>query len=291
MLAPSNSAELMAPRRGWLEVLRTSLPRDQFFAGLYILGCANGLLGRLIFSWNLEGWTGAITGMDINVIILFACFAGVSALLEERQDQIQSADLVVGAIFLILVSLPISPLSWVAITGLSLYLLLFARERQHADRTRGAIILLAICVPMLWSRLFFQFFANFLLELDARFVVAVLGTERVGNIVRFADASGYMVITPACTSFANVSLAFLCWVAITQWAKHRWSPMDLVWSSLACVSVVAINVARIALTGLSRGNFEAIHNETGEMVVNLIMLALMVGVSVFGARREVFARV
>ena len=37
-------------------------------------------------------------------------------------------------------------------------------------------------------------------------VTWLLGTERIGNMVRFADNSGYMVITPACASFANISL-------------------------------------------------------------------------------------
>ena len=281
-------ADLVAPRRRWLDALRIALPRDRYFAGLYLIGCVNGLVGRMIYTFNLEGWTGAVMGIDINVIVFFACFAGIAALLEERQDQIRPADLVVGLVFLVLVSLPSFPVSWVAVTGLSLYLLLFAGDQQHPDRRRGAIILLAVCVPLLWSKLVFQFFAPLLLELDARFVEVLLGTERVGNMLRFADDSGYMVITPACTSFGNISLAFLCWVTITQWAKHRWAPMDLVWSSLACASVVAVNVTRIALTGLSRGNYEAIHNETGEMVGGLVMLALMVGFSVFGARRELF---
>jgi hypothetical protein len=283
-------ADLVAPRRRWLDALRIALPRDRYFAGLYLIGCVNGLVGRMIYTFNLEGWTGVVMGFDINVIVFFACFAGIAALLEERQDQIRPADLVVGLVFLVLVSLPSFPVSWVAVTGLSLYLLLFAGEQQHPDRRRGAIILLALCVPLLWSKLVFQFFAPLLLELDARFVEVLLGTERVGNMLRFADDSGYMVITPACTSFGNISLAFLCWVTITQWAKHRWAPMDLLWSSLACASVVTVNVTRIALTGLSRGNYEAIHNETGEMVGGLVMLALMVGFSVFGARRELFAR-
>ena len=150
------------------------------------------------------------------------------------------------------------------------------RGSEHSDRSGGHYPF-ACCVLLLWSRFVFQFFAPLLLELDARFVEVLLGTERVGNMLRFADDLGYMVITPACTSFGNISLAFLCWVTITQWAKHRWAPMDLVWSSLACASVVAVNVTRIALTGLSRGNYEAIHNETGEMVGGLVMLALMVG--------------
>ena len=73
----ATSTELTVPRRGLLAALRHSMPRNEFFAGLYILGCANGLVGRSILTFNLEGWTGAVVGFELNVIVLFACFAGV----------------------------------------------------------------------------------------------------------------------------------------------------------------------------------------------------------------------
>jgi hypothetical protein len=273
---------------GLAAALRRSVPRDEFFAGLYILGCANGLLGRIIQSLHFDGWTGAILAVDINVIVLFAAFAGVSALLGEKKDDIRAADFAVAVIFLGLVSLPIFALSWVAVTGLSLYILLFAND--GSERRRGALILLALTVPMLWSRLLFQFFAKTILDVDATLVAWLLGTERVGNMVDFADGSGYMVVLAPCSSLANMSLAFLCWVSITQWAKHRWSAMDLVWSSLASASVIIVNVTRISLMGVSRGHYEAIHNQWGDLVVNSLMLILMVGFSVLGARRELFSR-
>ena len=47
---------------------------------------------------------------------------------------------------------------------------------------------------------------------------------------------------------------------------------------------------RIALTGLSYGHYEAIHNKWGEMVLGPIFLILIVGFSVIGARRELFSR-
>ena len=137
----------------------------------------------------------------------------------------------------------------------------------------------------------FQYFANFLLDLDARFVSSLMGTNRFGNTVGFADGSGTMIITPACNSFSNISMALLCWVTVTQWAKHRWSPTDLVWCFMACVSVVAINVMRIAITGQSQANYELIHNEWGEMVLGTIMTIFIIGFSVLGARRELFPRV
>ena len=295
MAVTATTTELTAPRRGLVAALQHSLPRNELFAGLYIVGCANGLLGRMIQSLHFDGWTGAILAVDVNVIVLFAAFAGVSALLGEKsalpgetKDEIRAADLAVAIIFLGFVSLPIFALSWVAVTGLSLYILLSAND--GSERRRGALILLALTVPMLWSRLLFQFFAKPILDMDATLVAWLLGTERVGNMVGFADGSGYMVVMPACSSLANMSLAFLCWVSLTHWAKHRWSAMDLVWSSLACASVIIVNVTRISLMGVSRGHYEAIHNQWGDLVVNSLMLGLMVGFSVLGAQRELFSR-
>jgi hypothetical protein len=284
----ATTTKLAGPRMGLRR--ESAMARDEFFAGLYILGCANGLLGRIIQSVNFDGWASAISGIDINVIVLFACFAGVSAILSSNSsnnDQIRFADLVVAVVFLALVILPIFALSWMAVTGLSLYILLFT---DGDDRRRGALILLALTVPMLWSRLLFQLFAKPILDIDATLVASLLGTGRVGNMVGFADDSGYMVVLPACSSLANMSLAFLCWVSITQWAKHKWSAMDLVWSGLACVSVIAVNVTRISLMGVSHGHYAAIHSEEGDMVTNTIMLGLMIGFSVLGARRELFSR-
>jgi hypothetical protein len=279
--------ELTLPRHGLIGALQHSMSRDGFFAGLYILGCANGLLGRIILTLNRDGWTGLLE-VDVSVIVLFACFAGISTLLQESRDEIRSADLAAGGVFLMLVILPIFALSWLAVTGLSLYILIFANDRS--GRRRGALILLALTVPMLWSRLLFQFFARPILEIDASLAALLLGTDRIGNVVGFGDGSGYMVIAPACSFVANTSLAFLCWVSVTQWAKHEWSPTDILWSLLACTSVIAVNVARIALTGWSQSHYEAIHSSLGNMVGGTIILGLTIGISVLSARRELFSR-
>jgi hypothetical protein len=42
------------------------------------------------------------------------------------------------------------------------------------SQKRGALILLATTVPMLWSRLLFRFFANFILEIDASLTTSFL---------------------------------------------------------------------------------------------------------------------
>jgi hypothetical protein len=272
---------------GLSAALRASISRDQFFASLYVLGCANGLLGRVLLALKTDGWSG-LFDVDVSVIVLFACFAGISLLWRDSGEKLRSADLAVAVVFLGLVALPIFSLSWVAVTGLSLYILAFAND--NSARRRGALILLALTVPMLWSRLLFQMFASQILEIDAGLAASVLNTSRSGNIVQFADASGYMVVLPACSSLANMSLAFLCFVSVTQWANHRWSAIDFVWSSAACASVIAVNVARIALTGMSQANYEAIHSPLGTNIFGMVILALTVGFSLLSARRELFRR-
>jgi uncharacterized integral membrane protein len=100
-----------------------------------------------------------------------------------------------------------------------------------------------------------------------------------------------MMVTPESSSFGNLSLAFLFWVSITQWTKHRWVAIDIVWLALICVSVIAVNGARIALTGVSQAHYAAIHSPLGEGVAGSIILILIVVFSVLSVRRELFSRV
>jgi hypothetical protein len=298
---------------GVLAALRRSMSRGEFFAGLYILGCANGLAEGILLSARAGDWSGGF--LNISVIVWFAAYAGISLMLRDRADEISLPDLAVAAVFLMLVLLPVSPASWAAVTGLSLYVLLFPPRRRaiasqrrawtpfwsatgrqiltedgSAARRRGAVILLALTVPMLWSRLLFHFFARPILDTDAWMVSSILGTYQVGNMVRFADDSGFMVVFPDCSSLKNVGYAFLCWVSITQFAGHKWSPKDVLFCLAACASVTVVNVTRISLMGLGHAYYYAIHNQWGDMVANTIILFLTIGICVLGVRRELFPR-
>ena len=158
-LVTATSTELIASSRGVLAALRKSIPRDEFFAGLYILGCANGLGVGIIQAANSGDWTGGLR--NVSVIVWFACIAGVSLLLRDKNDEIRLADVPVALVFLTLVAVPVIAMNWAAMSGLSLYILLFANG--SSSRRRGALILLALTVPMLWSRVLFAFFAKFFL--------------------------------------------------------------------------------------------------------------------------------
>lgn len=283
-----DSTTASSPDRTWRAV-GIQIGRNEFFAGLFFLGCANGIAARAIATVHDIGWLNSIIGMfDVSAIVLAACAAGLWLTTRGKDQSVTAADLVIGVIALTLIALPIGALSWIAVSGLALYILLFA-GRDLAMR-RGAVILLATTVPMFWSRLLFQFFANFILEIDASLVGRLLGVERTGNMVRFVNDSGYLVILPPCSSLANMSLAFLCWITVSEFTGHRRALSDLMWCTLACGSVLVINVGRLSLMGLSVRHYETIHSQLGDAVTDAMILILTLGWSFLGVRRELFSR-
>jgi hypothetical protein len=266
-----------------------SMARDELFAGLCFLASINGLAGRAIQSIIRFGWTAALwDSFDTSAIAWGACGVGLLFLMHEKHDAVRSADLVVAVSSLILVMLPTVGMSWLALTGLSLYMLLFTHPPPL--RRRGAVILLAVTVPMLWSRLAFHFFANSILKFDASLVGFVLGTDRAGNMVGFADGAGYMIIISGCSSLANTSFAFLCWVTIKQVLGCRWRPRDLLWGAAVCFAMIAVNVTRLSLMGSSVGYYTAVHNSWGDNIANVIGLSLAIAISLYGVRHELFSR-
>jgi exosortase/archaeosortase family protein len=281
----SASYQLSAPKSGLLATLRHAISRNELFAGLYVVGCINGLSGGVISSLRAGDWTGGAE--NISVIVLFACIAGISFFLHNKDDAVTSQDLVIALAFLALIAVPVSEVNWAAVSGLSLYILLYAND--NSARKRGALILLAVTVPMLWSRVLFSFISQPFLDFDAWLAGGILGTHVSGNLVNFADGSGELVILPACASLANVSLAFLCWVSVSQWVEHRPARQDVFWCLLACASVVAANVTRIAIMGLSHWHYLTFHYGWGAMLFGTVILALTVGITMLGVRRELFS--
>jgi exosortase/archaeosortase family protein len=286
----TSSNELSVQAHGLRAVLQTSATRDELFAGLCILACANGLWGHVIMAVREAGW-GAVFSLDISAFVMFACVGAVWLLLRDKNGEIRSGDLAVAVALIIFIILPIPALGWMALTGLSLYILLFSNG--SSSRKRAAILMLAITVPMLWTPLLIQFFERPVLGFDASLVAWLIGSYSTGNMVAFSHGSGYVQIAPACSSITNLALAFLCWVGVMQLADRRLSAEDILWALLVCSSAVALNVMRIALVAHSREYYELFHNQYWDVtsaVANILTMAAAVGFSVLGARRELFSR-
>ena len=70
--------------------------------------------------------------------------------------------------------------------------------------------------------------------------------------------------------------------------SHKKSDYDFLWCLLACAAVVAVNVTRMTILGLSEWHYATFHNQWSDAVTNVIMLGLIVGISALGVRRELF---
>src|SRR5512147_1928120 len=89
-------------------IRRLRFTRGELFAGLYILGCVNGLAARMILSVQRHGWADAAVGtFDISAIVVVACLTGVSMVLADKNGDMGSADLAVAMALLIIIALPI----------------------------------------------------------------------------------------------------------------------------------------------------------------------------------------
>lgn len=265
------------------------MSRDEFFAGLYILGCTGGLGAQAMLAVHREGWSNAaFNTFGISAIVWIACVLAVRALLADRSDTIRPADLAVGTVVILVTLLPSAGASWVGVAALSLYLLVFCRGAPR--RTFGALILLAVTLPMLWTRLLLDYFPGVFLNGDAALVAWTLGTQQAGNLVRLFDGSGNLLILPPCASLTNTALAFLGWLTLTQTMRPGWSTRTIAFGFLACASVVGLNVARLSFMGLSEWHYHAIHNQWGDLVVEVLMLALALGCGVLGIGREAVSR-
>jgi exosortase/archaeosortase family protein len=263
--------------------------RGEFFAGLFILGFSNGIFERI--TWSIEKGTveSAILGtFGISVLVWAGCFIAVSLLLRQLAESVTCNDMILGAAFTAAVLVPSAKASWIALTWLGLYGLRCFEAGTPARR--AAFVILAVTVPMFWSRLVFAMLSDYILQADAILVSLIVGTERIGNTVGFADNAGYLYILPACSSLADVSLAVLGWALFTQALARRPSLKDVWWCLAACSTVIVINVTRIALIGLHPEHFELIHGEIGAGIASFLALMAIVGINLIRVRGDRFAR-
>jgi exosortase/archaeosortase family protein len=263
--------------------------RGEFFAGLFILGFSNGIFERImqaIAQGTIE--SAILDTYGISVLVWVACFIAVSLLLRQPPEPVTRNDLILGLAVIAAVLVPSAKVSWIALTGLGLYGLRCFEAGALARR--AAFVILAVTVPMFWSRLVFAMLSDLILQADAILVTLIVRTERVGNTIGFADNSGYLYILPPCSSLANVSLAVLGWALFTQAFGRQPSLKDVWWCLAACSAVIVINVTRIALMGLHPEHFELFHGAIGAGVASFLDLAAIVGINLIRVRGDHFAR-
>jgi hypothetical protein len=262
-----------------------AMNRNQLFAALIVIAFANGILVRVADGFRGHGVIESLSNtLDISAIVWVSLAVGVFMLLRAPAAGLAGRDTWVAIAASLLIAIPSAPFSWLALSGAAVY---FLRTNQRDSMAqRGGWILLAVTIPMFWSRIVFSLFSGSILNFDAVLVSWIVGTKRAGNAIEFADGSGYLWIAPSCSSFANVSLAVLCFVLFHK--MHTCGPVIgyLRWAILACASVVAINVMRLALIDIYSEHFDLLHGSTGATVTNWLTIVAVFGICAFGMRHD-----
>jgi len=267
------------------------MSRDRFFCGLLILAAANGLEGFVLNSVSTLGWSeGLLSSFGVSAVVWTACFAASALLYRSTSGEaITTPDAVIGLGVVLMAILPFAKFSWLALAGLSLYMLCAAPAQSL--RRRAALIALAITGPMLWGPVLMEVFAPPILKADAILVSNLIGTDRVGTI--FSGVIGTdglptrFAIYPGCSSLHGMSIAILAWVTITNTLGAAWSAKHLAWGALAALSVLAVNISRLSLIGLFPSHFSTIHGWPGSEIDSLLSLTLVLAISLLGIRHEV----
>ncbi|MGU3494717.1 hypothetical protein ACLBXM_11800 [Xanthobacteraceae bacterium A53D] len=211
---------------------------------------------------------------DISALVWVAIYMVPTRLWEADDEPLTPLDMAIGVACLTAFFLPVAQLSWLALTGLGLYMLVF-RTRNTAFRDT-AWLLLAVSIPMLWARLMLSMLSGPILRLDATFVANLVGTTHVDNAVRYLDGSGVMWIAPTCSSLANITLAQLCWIIFLVGSRTPWTKAAVAWGVLACVLLTAFNVLRLVILVLNPVHHDLLHGPLGNAVVSWITTAALV---------------
>ncbi len=175
-------------------------------------------------------------------------------------------------------------LSWAAV-GLFAALIFFSAPRLSPARS-AAVVLWALFAQAVIGPAVFSALAFYFLRADAALVGAALEATRSGyswhdNLVQTA---GYGIeIVNGCSSFHNVSLAFLCWVTLTKWRRDRWIASDFLVAGLACLAMIAMNAARLYAIALGPDEFVYWHDGNGAEIFALAATAVIVAISQYGA--------
>jgi exosortase/archaeosortase family protein len=258
-----------------------------FPATIFIL-IANAVATKVINAFTVQGWATALAGgLGLSWAFWLSFALCVRLALAEPSRAPRPRDLWVCGVCLLAAVVPVSQVSALACTALALVILF--------DRTQGvllkasAMVLAAISVQLLWSRLVMLLFLGPIAELDAFLVSLTTGSAVHGNTVQFVDgARGGMAILEGCTSVQNASIALMLFVAIVRTFRPapRWS--ELYMFAGLFMSIVAINIVRLTLMAQNVEMFHRLHGDTGWVAINTIITVTALLWAAMSVRREIF---
>ena len=250
-----------------------------------MLSAINALCHPIISSVTQLGAPVAVLDLfGFSAVIAFAIFAleRISAS-ESAFEATRPLDKLILAAAVAAAFLPIGQLSGIAVFGLGLWL--FFSSAPASRSRRIGVVLLALSGPLLWGQLALSLYSDQILSWDARMVGAVAHSPVDGNIVRFIGRDKAFYIAPPCSSLSHLTLATLLWASITQLLGRRVDRNSLFLCIAAMLSVIVVNILRLAAIATYPDNFFTLHDGWLAQLFGWTALAIAGGIVAAGSNR------
>jgi hypothetical protein len=263
------------------------LPRCDIFIWAAIILFSNELFGliRGVSSASIEGLV-----IDLCAVGIFQYMAWyvVFRLLcsSDRALVARWRDLLIATGLCLLVFLPTNRMIWVVATGIAVYLWIFNQDDLKL-RAAGTV-LAALSVQEFWGRVFFNLVSFPLLHAETAVVGTLLRATRAGTVWEdnmITGPNGYgLLMYSGCSSFHNLSLAFLCWVTVASLRRQNWRGRDFLIGCTVGGAMIILNVARLYLMALDIDLYNYWHHGIGAEIFAVGASVIILILSLYGSR-------
>ena len=279
----SRSPALAEPRA---LAVRAAATRAQLFFSLFLLATLNGFVGVAVRAVEQSGLAQSAANLfEISAILWVALAAGLAILWSDRNETpLRRGDPAVAAVLFAAALFPAPTASSVGLAFAAGWAIF--TSPPGSPLRRAGIIFLAITGALVWGRLTLALFSRPLLDIDAWFVSQLLGSGHSGNMI-WSDGIR-LLVAPGCSSMQGMSLAVVFWATMNQFYEVRFDWRAVLTCLAALAATIAVNVLRIGAMLNWPQHLDEIHHGWGAQVAKWTTLILVVGICLFGARREIF---
>jgi len=256
----------------------------------------NGLLDRFLSVLSQGPHAVSLLSLagSINIFQLIAWLIAVGLLRQAAvqqsgvhfKDQLIAFGFVTG---ILLTNIFSQPFVFAILVSTGVIFVIVTSPRRSPARAAG-LVFCAIAVNAIWGPAFFALAAGAFLQADelvTRAAIHFLFPQIVweNNVITAPD-NHRIVLLDGCASFHNMSLALLCWTAITMHARPYFVWKDMATAAIACLSMYLLNAGRIALMAQGREFYVFWHDGAGKDIFAITVTLSIAAICLAGCRGE-----
>jgi hypothetical protein len=227
----------------------------------------------------------------LNFIILFAWFVSVKKLLRDKASPDASTTDVIFGLSLLLIYAVFTIIWSKFFIGFTIFVLacyIFRKTKPGEHSRAASIVLFAISGNTFFSPIFYQLTLPELIHADAFLLGNLLKIIRPdilwsGAVFKSADGMG-IALVGACSSFQNISLAFVAYIAIAIYTRNFLVRKDIVFILIIGLLMIALNDIRLILTTWNKAYYLYWHDGNGAVIYQNIANLVIVITAVWGVK-------